>query len=116
MKHIAQLSIDIKGRPWHFKLFSDRNFDKMHNDEEMSTGAITIPSKYEVHFSKSTWDLNFIRHEIFHIFYAMSEVASSDLTPDQVEETMCSIGGAYLQDIALISDRVAECFFNHNKV
>lgn len=113
MKYLAKTTIQIKGRDWSFYLLSDRVFNKLHNPEEEGNAAMTVANKYEVHFAKSDWNLVNIRHELGHVFYAMAEVTSSNLAPDQVEETMCSIIGANLPDICLISDRIAECFFNH---
>lgn len=113
MKSLASITLQIKGRDWKFLLLTDRAFDKLHNPEGEQNAAMTIPTRYEVHFSKSHWDLVNVRHELMHCFYAMAEVNSSDLSPEQVEETMCSIVGQNYAEIGLIADRIAECFFNH---
>lgn len=113
MKHIAKITLSVKGRNWTFLLLTDRAFDKLHNPDGEQNAAMTMTSKYEVHFCKNHWDLTNIRHELTHCFYAMAEVNSSDLSPEQVEETMCSIIGQNYAEIGLISDRIAECFFNH---
>jgi len=44
----------------------------------------------------------------------MSLTASSDLTPDQVEETLCSIIGYHTPEIVLWSDQIAEKFFSND--
>lgn len=115
MKPLASTTIKIKGREWKFLLLTDRQFDKIHNPEGQLNNAMTISSRYEVHFPKSSWNIVDIRHELSHCFYTMSSVNSSELTPLQVEETMCSIFGAHGPEMMLIADRVAECFFNYNK-
>lgn len=113
MKHLAVADIKVKGRLWKFILMTDRAFDKLHNANGGQNAAMTISTKYEVHFPKSCWDIVNIRHELGHVFYTMSSVNSSDLTPLQVEETMCSIFGSHGPEMMLIADRVAECFFNY---
>lgn len=116
MKHLAAITRDIKGRSWTFKLLSDRVFDKIHNPEgdEGNTG-MTIFSRYEVHFSKSEWDLVDIRHEIAHIFFFMSNTGSAELTALQTEETMCEIFGSNALEMCVHADVVAECFLNYHK-
>lgn len=113
MKYLAKTVQVIKGREWTFYLLSDKVFDKLHNPEGESNNAMTLPPKYEVHFPKSSWNIIDIRHELGHCFFAMTETMSSNLDVEQVEETFCSIIGNNLPEIQLISDRIAECFFNH---
>lgn len=115
MKPLASIVLKIKGRNWTFLLLTDRAFNKLHNPEGESNAAMTLFTKYEVHFAKTDWSLVDIRHELGHCYYAMSQVGSSELTPSQVEETMCSIFGAHGPEMSLIADRIAECFFNYNK-
>ena len=119
MKILAQIDIKIKGRKWKFLLFTDRAFDKLHNsnedESENGNAAMTVVSKYEVHFPKSEWNIVDIRHELTHCFYAMAGVNSSELTVKQVEETLCEIVGKDGPEMMLIADRVAECFFNYKK-
>jgi hypothetical protein len=112
MKYIVKTTQTVKGREWSFYLLSDRVFDKLHNADGEENAAMTLPPKYEVHFSKSSWSMIDIRHELGHVFFIMTGTNSSNLDVAQVEETMCSIIGADLQEIALIGDRIAECFFN----
>jgi len=113
MKPLAHIDIKVKGRLWKFMLLTDRSYNKLHNPNGESSNAMTIPSRYEVHFPKSSWNIVDIRHELSHCFYSMSAVNSSDLTPDQVEETMCSIFGYHAPEMVMLADRVAECFFNY---
>lgn len=119
MKILASTQIKIKGRPWKFILMTDRAFDKLHNSNEdeadNQNAAMTISTKYEVHFPKSYWNIIDIRHELTHCYYAMAGVNSSELTTLQVEETLCEIVGKDGPEIMMNADRVAECFFNYNK-
>lgn len=113
MKHLSSITLKVKGRNWRFILLTDRAFNKIHNPNNEANAAMTCPSQYEVHFCKSHWNLVNIRHELSHCFYYMAGVNSTDLTPLQVEETMCEIIAVNYHDIGLISDRVAEAFFNY---
>jgi hypothetical protein len=115
MKALASIILDIKGRPWTFKLFTDKSFDKMHNPNDEGNAAMTLASKYEVHFAKSEWDLVDIRHEVGHCFKTMSNTGSSELDAEQTEELMCEIIGHHCTEIILVSDKVAECFLNYHK-
>lgn len=113
IKPLKSISLNIKGRDWSFMLLSDKQFDRLHNSEdEGGRSGITLPISYECHFRKSDWTIVDIRHELGHILYEMSLTTSSNLTPDQVEETMCSIIGTHSPEIILWSDRVAERFFS----
>lgn len=117
MKPLASIILLIKGREWTFKLFSDRAFNKLHNIEgNENNAAMTIPTMYEVHFAKSDWCMVDIRHELGHVLYAMTQTASASHDPDQVEETMCEIIGQNAPEIILWSDRIAERFFNYDKI
>jgi hypothetical protein len=108
---MSSILIDIKGRQWNFILLTDRRFDKLHNEDGKARAGLTLPNQYECHFRKSDWCINDIRHEIGHALYHMSMTGSSDLTPDQVEETMCQLIGYHGPEIMLWADRVAEKFF-----
>lgn len=103
--------INIKGRDWMFKLITDRQFDRLHNADGAERAGVTMVNQYECHFRKSDWAIIDLRHELGHCLYHMSLTGSSDLTPDQVEETMCQIIGYHTPDIILWSDRIAEKFF-----
>ena len=115
MKSLASITIPIKGRDWTFKLISDKQFDKAHNKEDEGNTGMTIPTQYEVHFSKSHWTIVDIRHEVGHVLKHMCNTHTADLDPGQVEELMCQIIGTYTPEIILISDRVAEKFLTYDK-
>jgi hypothetical protein len=116
MKCLTQITIQIKGRGWTFKLFSDRNFDKLHNPNgDENNAGMTVFSQYEVHFPKSEWGLVELRHEIGHILKFMSNTHSAELDAFQVEENMCDIIGAHGPEICFWAEQVAEKFLNHNK-
>lgn len=116
MKHLAMIQKNIKGRNWQFKLLSDRIFDKVHNPEGTENNtAMTVSSKYEVHFSKSEWNLVDIRHELLHVYFHMSNTVAADLTPLQTEETIADIFGHNGPEMCMVADSVAECFFNYLK-
>lgn len=111
---MKEIIVPIKGRNWKFILMTDRRFNRLHNSDGSDRPAITIPYSYECHFRKSDWSIIDIRHELGHVLYHMSLTASSDLTPDQVEETLCSIIGYHTPEIVLWSDQIAEKFFSND--
>ena len=113
MKPLTSIIIEIKGRPWVFKLLSDRAFDKLHNTEELRAAAMTIPHQYEVHFRKTDWTTICIKHEIFHCLHFASLVSSADLTVADTEELFCEIGAHHLEEILLWSNQVTEKFLNY---
>lgn len=115
MKHLAQIRKEIKGKTWHFKLLSDKVFNKIHNPNDEGNTGMTVFSKYEVHFSKSEWDLVDIRHELFHVYFHMSNTGSAGLDSSQTEETMCEIFGNHALEMIMIADNIAECFLNYDK-
>jgi len=118
-KILAETNIPVKGRKWRFILMTDRAFDKLHNSNEDESlnhnAAMTVPAKYEVHFPKSEWNIVDIRHELTHCYFYMSGTNSSELTPLQVEETLCEIMGKNGPELVMNADRVAECFFSYKK-
>jgi hypothetical protein len=110
-KYKTSIVLQIKGRDWEFILMPDKTFDKLHNEDGGSRSGITLPNQYECHFRRTDWSLKDIRHELGHALYHMCLTASSGLTPDQVEETMCQIIGEHVPEIVVWTDRVAEKFF-----
>jgi hypothetical protein len=110
----VSITLPIKGRDWEFILLSDKVFDKMHNEDDGSRAGITMPNQYQCHFRKSDWSLKDIRHELGHALYHMCLTSSSDLTPEQVEETMCQIIGEHTPEIMMWCDRISEKFFGRD--
>jgi hypothetical protein len=116
MKPLTSIILSIKGREWHFKLFTDRAFDKLHNPNgDENNAAMTCLNIHEVHFAKSDWCNTDIRHEICHVFYAMTNTSSAGHDPLQVEETLCEVFGQHGPEMITLADRVAERFHNYNK-
>lgn len=108
---MSSISIDIKGRPWSFILMTDKRYDRLHNpDPEELSGAITLPTTYEVHFRRTNWDVITIRHELLHVLYNMSLVSSANLSTEDVQELCAEIVGHHSAEIILWSDRIAERF------
>jgi hypothetical protein len=108
---MSSITIQIKGRDWTFQLLTDRRFDKLYNtDTEDTSGAITLPTVYEVHFRRSNWDIVTIRHELLHVLYNMSLVSSTSLSVTDVQELCAEIVGHHSSEIILWSDRIAEKF------
>jgi hypothetical protein len=114
VKAISQITLNIKGRDWTFKLLTDKQFNKLHNKEDEGNTAMTIQSDYEVHFRKSDWSIATIRHELGHTLHMSSLVGSSDLTVSDTVELMCEIIGEHTDEIVLWSVRIAEKFINHS--
>jgi hypothetical protein len=111
---MKQIILNIKGRDWAFMLIPDRKFDKLYNQNDEGNIAMTLVGQYTVHFRKSDWCTTTIRHEIFHVLYAMDHNVAADLSPLQVEETCCEIMARNYNEIGLWSDRIAENFFGRD--
>lgn len=113
MKPLTSISLDIKGRSWCFKLFTDRAFNKLHNPDDEGNAAMTIPGTREVHFRKSDFSGIAIKHEIGHILHFSTLSSSSELTADQTVEIMCELIGEHAEEIILWASQVIERFLNH---
>jgi len=108
---MSSITLNIKGRDWRFLLLTDRRYDKLHNpDPEQASQGVTIPTTYEVHFRKSSWDVVTIRHELFHVLFNMSLLSSTDLTTDNLQEISAEIVAHHAIEIILWADRITECF------
>ena len=108
IRPIKELVLNIRGRDWSFWLLNDSTFNKHHNDDGGNRPGVTMPADFQVHFRRSDWTVKDIRHELGHVFFAMYDNHSTDLTADQVEEQMCSIIGDYYADIGYFADRIIE--------
>ena len=114
MKHLTAMTINIKGRDWTFRLFSDKVFNKVYNPNDEDNAAMTLQNKYEVHFRKGDWSPNTIKHELGHVLHFASLVGSSALSAEDSIELMCEIIGEHTEEILLWSNRIAENFLNHD--
>lgn len=111
---MKSITLSIKGRDWTFNLLSDKKYDKLYNQDEDQSVAMTVHSAYKVDFRKSDWDLISIRHELFHVLHQMSLVSSTNLTVSDVEELGAEIIGHHYADIGIWTDRIAEKFFSRD--
>lgn len=103
--------LPIKDRNWTFILMSDKAFDKVHNPAGETNTAMTLANQYTVHFRKSDWCFTDIIHELGHVYMAMNDTHVANLTPEQVEETMCQIIARNYFDIGKNANLIAEKFF-----
>lgn len=114
-KNEKRINLNIKGRDWTFRLLTDKNFDKLHNnyekEEDNCSVAMTLPTHYEVHFRKTNWCVKDIRHELGHVLYSMSLTHTASHTAGQVEETFCEIIADHCAEIVFWSDLIADRFF-----
>lgn len=116
MKSLVAITVSIKGRPWVFKLLSDRNFNKLHNPNgDENNGAMTVPLHHEVHFPKSDWTPTDILHELGHVFKFECNTGSSVLDADQTEELMCEIIGLHAHEICTIANLITNKFLTYDK-
>lgn len=111
MKPLVNIILHVKGRDWNFILYTDKAFNKFHNNDGGSDNcAMTITGAREVHFRKSDWSGVAIAHEIGHILHLASLVSSSEMSPDDTVELMCEIIGEHVEEIVLWKSRVVERF------
>ena len=113
MKSLASITLDIKGRPWTFKLFTDKVYNKAYCTDDEESLATTLEDKYEVHFRKTGWSPITIKHELGHVLHFSSLVGSTSLTADDSIELMCDIIGAHCEEISFWSNRITERFLIH---
>ena len=110
-KYTKSITISIKDRNWSFNLLADKTFDKLHNCDGDSRCAVTMANQYRVDFRKTDWCFEDIIHELGHVYKAMTETVTADLTPLQVEETMCQIIAKNYFDIGRNAGLITEKFF-----
>lgn len=82
------ITIDIKGVPYEFILQSPQTYRRNHGSD---SDAITYTKEKKVYFRRDEFTFRVVLHETCHAYYAESHTASSDLTPDQVEEVFCEL-------------------------
>lgn len=98
----------IKGAEWHFYLESSSVYKRKHGSD---SDAITYIKEREVYFNRAEFDTNCVRHELFHIYVAESNINSSpDFTKDDMEDLGAEIMG---ESGPLI---IQEADFIHNKL
>lgn len=97
MKHNTHLTLNIKGRNWHFILYTDKQYDKKfkEDDSDDEDCATTDPAENTVYFRRSKFNLPTIRHELMHVVVFSSLVESSDLSRTQMEDLCCEIVGEH---------------------
>jgi hypothetical protein len=108
MRYNEVITLNIKGRNWHFVLLGDRVFDKRFpcEEENEETQAITVPDENSIYLKKSRFTLPTIRHEIFHILVFSSLIESSSLDRDQMEELGAEITAEHSPEIVLWAEQV----------
>jgi len=99
----SDLIIKVKGADWKVRLLPVKKFIKEYDDK---TGAITVPKDKRIDFRKDEIRPSFVRHEIFHAFVSESNIDSTELTTNQMEELAASIMGENGIEIIQLADNV----------
>lgn len=105
----THLTLNIKGKNWHFITIADKSFDKKfpnEEGEEGETAAVTKSDENTVYIRKTKVTIPVIRHEIFHVIVFSSLIESSSLTKDQMEELSAEIVGEHASEIVLWAEQV----------
>lgn len=84
-------------------MVSPKTYVKNHGDD---SDAITDLTKRAIHFRNDEFNIEVIRHEIFHAFLEESMVSRASLTAEQVEEMAAEIVGRYAEEICNIGNEV----------
>lgn len=107
MKSNPNITLNIKGRNWHFIVLTDKMFDKKFtSSEDDETHAVTEPKENTVYFKKSLLTIPTIRHELFHVLIYSSLIESSSLDRLQMEELGAEIMGEHASEVVLWAETV----------
>ena len=107
MRASKQVTVNIKGSPWIIKLFTKKQYEKLHGCD---SGGITISKDKQIHLIKTELIPENVRHEIFHAFVEESNTASSNLDADQMEELCATIMGCHGIKIITLADYILTQF------
>jgi hypothetical protein len=105
-KNIDVYKFTVYNTEWTAKLHTPKTFIKKYSD----CGAITLLSLREVHFRTDHLAIEFIRHELNHIFLEMCNVDSAEITLHQLEEIMCTINSRETHVINKIAEDIQTFF------
>jgi hypothetical protein len=108
-KKLPPIRLSIKGLEWGFHLQNDRAYKKTHGDD---SAGIIYPDDKEVYFNKSHLSLNYVIHELLHVYYASCLTNSSNLEPDQVEDNCAEILGEHYFEIGMNAQKIIDYFLN----
>lgn len=97
------MKVVILGKSWRVKVVSPKTYMKNHGDD---SDAITDLNKRVIDFRNDEFNIEVIRHEIFHAFLEESMVSRASLTPEQVEEIAAEIVGRYAEEICNLGNEI----------
>lgn len=96
------MKIKIADSFWKIKLLTRKEFDKKFENAY----ALTDVENKILYFSDDSVNRNTVNHEVFHVFFSLALVASSDLTMDQTEEVAAEVMGKYAEDYIKITRKI----------
>lgn len=92
MAREEQTTILVKGNTWTVYLATPERYVELNGTD---SAAVTWPNHKKIYFRTDEVNVEVVRHELFHAYFAESHVESADLTALQAEEVSCSIFGEY---------------------
>lgn len=102
-----EFKIKIKGSDWTIRVLTSKSFEKEHDG---NSGAMTIPEKKRIDLISTELHPTYIRHELFHAFVCESNIESTNLTTEQMEELAATIVGEFSIQIIDLCDQIIKYF------
>lgn len=97
------LTVNIKGFEWKIHALTNSTYVRNHGND---SNAITYYKDREIYFNLSSLAPEYVRHEILHAYIASSNVNSSGLTTDQMEELCCELYGEHGPEMDVLTDKI----------
>lgn len=100
------MKIKIGDQSFKLKLLSREKYDEVM-DEDSESEAMTDLEDNTITFAEDS--LNFpgvVRHELFHAYFSLNLVNSSNLNMTQTEELSAEIVGKYGEDIVKLGKKI----------
>jgi hypothetical protein len=96
MAHEVKSTILVKGNDWTVYLTGPEDYAKINGED---SAAMTWTTQRQIYFRTDEINIDVVRHELFHAYFAESHIESANLTAIQAEEVGCSIFGEYGETI-----------------
>jgi len=100
------MKIKVLGKTWKIKKVTPKTYIKNHGAD---SDAITDLTKRIIYFRNDEFNIEVIRHELFHSFLEESMISRASLSAEQVEEMSAEIVGRYGEEIVFL----AKDIYNH---
>lgn len=97
----------IKGYEWTFFAEKNATYIRKHGSD---SHAITYTHDREIYFNISSLAPSYVRHEVFHAYVASSNINSSNLNKEQMEELCAELYGDHGPEMDKLVDKILNHF------